>query len=116
MGRAHCQETGREKTQGIQNPNPMSKMQNKDHSSKADLGLGRVSWCIYQNVLSYAEVDHLSGLRVYFWFTCQALWGLIKGYAPQTVLETQAGEGHHLVRLPSQLVASGLTNKGERLC
>lgn len=91
-------------------------MPNKDYSSKADLGLGRVSRYICQDVLSYTEVDHLSGLRIYFWFTCQALWGLVKGYAPQTLSETQAGEGHHLVRLPSQLVALGLTNKGERLC
>lgn len=42
--------------------------------------------------------------------------GTDKGLCSTDCLETQAGEGHHLVRLPSQLVASGLTNKGERLC
>lgn len=31
---------GRGKEQGIQNPNPMSKMQNKDHRPGADVGLG----------------------------------------------------------------------------
>lgn len=56
-------------------------------------GWEAVGWCICRDALSYTEVACFSGLKFDFWFTCQALQGLVKGYVPQTVLETRAAEG-----------------------
>lgn len=107
--------SGDEKGESAGHSKPKPRVQDAEQTPCAWCSLGgRGRWMgCFSGVNS--EVAGLSGLKIYFWLTCQAQRGLVKGYAPQTLLETQAGEGPSSSEDSGQ-VASVLTNGGQRLC